>query len=445
MRFSRHSLFISIFVALLLQTGVSQALGLLDAYEAALENDPVYRSAIHENEAGQEEKAIGLSGLLPNLSFTRTQSKNTGNQTFGNQPETSLNFDSKVSTLSLRQPILNLEAVAGYRQGAAQANSSQARFTGHSQQLIVRLVEAYVEVLLAQDRLMLSQTQQDTLEERKKVNEKMLQKGEGTITDVLETQSQYALAQAEVIEAQDEYNVARLRLAAIVGNQDIVQLDRLSADFQINALQLVDYESWEELALNRNAELVTQRYAVTSSKEEINKSRSGHMPRLDLVASLSRNNSASFITANRDADIASIGIEINVPLYAGGRVNAVTRQSVANRARAEADLNAMTDDVLVELRRQYQLTLSSVKRIESLELAVESARLLVQATEKSIQGGIRINLDLLDAQQQLFSAQGELSQARYNYLLAYLRLKLAAGDLVLDDLQRIAAYFNPTR
>jgi outer membrane protein, type I secretion system len=450
MEFSRHYFIISILTVLLLQTGVSQALGLLDAYEAALENDPVYRSAIHENEAGQQEKAIGLSGLLPNLSFTRTQSKNTGNQTItnpadGSRLDTSLNFDSKVSTLSLRQPILNLEATAGYRQGAAQANSSRARFAGQSQQLIVRLVEAYVEALLAQDRLTLSQTQQDTLEERKKVNEQMLQKGEGTITDVLETQSQHALSQAEVIEAQDEYNVARLRLAAIVGNQDIVQLDRLSADFQINALQLVDYESWEELALNRNAELVTQRYAVTSSKEEINKSRSGHMPRLDLVASLSRNNSASFITANRNADIASIGIEINVPLYAGGRVNAVTRQSVANRARAEADLNAMTDDVLVELRRQYQLTLSSVKRIESLELAVESARLLVQATEKSIQGGIRINLDLLDAQQQLFSAQGELSQARYNYLLAYLRLKLAAGDLVLDDLQRIAAYFNPTR
>lgn len=444
MRPSRHSFFISILMVLLLQTSGSQAIGLLDAYEAALENDPVYRSAIHENEAGQQEKAIGLSGLLPNLSFTHVRSKNTGNQTLGPSPRESLNFDSRVTTLSLRQPILNLEAVAGYRQGAAQANSSQARFTGHSQQLIVRLVEAYVETLLAQDRLILAQTQQDTLEERKKVNEQMLQKGEGTITDVLETQSQYALSQAEAIEAQDEYNVARLRLAAIVGNQDIVQLDRLSADFQINALQLVDYESWEELALNRNAELVTQRYAVTSSKEEINRSRSGHMPRLDLVASLSKNDAASFVTANRNANVASIGIEVNVPLYAGGRVNAVTRQSVANRARAEADLNTMTDSVLVELRSQYQLTLSSVKRIESLELAVESARLLVQATEKSIQGGIRINLDLLDAQQQLFSAQGELSQARYNYLLAYLRLKLAAGDLVLDDLQRIATYFNPT-
>lgn len=442
MRFSRRSVLISILTIWLLPASGSHALGLLDAYAAALENDPVYRAAIHENEAGQEEKAIGLAGLLPNLSFTHTQSKNTGRQKFDLGPETPLDFDSQVSTLSLRQPILDLEAVAGYRQGAAQANSSQARFTGHSQQLIVRLVEAYFEVLLAEDRLILAQTQQKTLEERKKVNEKMLQKGEGTVTDVLETQSQHALAQAEAIEAQDEYEVARLRLAAIVGNRDIERLDRLSADFQVDYIQMIDYESWEELALNRNAELVTQRYAVASSKEEINRSRSGHMPRLDLVASLSRNNSASFITANRNADIASIGIEVNVPIYAGGRVNAVTRQSVANHARAEEDLNTMIDNVLVELRRQYQLTLSSVRRIESLELAVESAKLLVQATEKSIKGGIRINLDLLDAQQQLFSAKWELSEARYNYLLAHLRLKLAAGDLVLDDLQRIAAYFN---
>ena len=432
----------TITILFVLQANGSQAFGLLDAYEAALENDPVYRSAIHENEAGQQEEAIGRSGLLPNLSFTHTQSKNTGTQTFSPGPKTSLNFDSQVSTLSLRQPILNLEAVAGYRQGAARANSSQAKFNGHSQQLIVRLVEAYVETLLAQDRLMLAEAQQDTLEERKKVNERMLQKGEGTITDVLETQSQYALAQAGVIEAQDEHEVARLRLAAIIGNSDILQLDRLSADFSINDLKMVDYESWQELALNRNAELVTQRHTITSSKEEIKKSRSGHMPRLDLVASLSRNNSASFITANRDADIASIGIEVNVPLYAGGRVNAVTRQSVANHARAEEELNTMIDSVLVELRQQYQLTLSSVKRIESLELAVESANLLVQATEKSIKGGIRINLDLLDAQQQLFTTKGELSQARYNYLLAYLRLKLAAGDLVLNDLQKVATYFN---
>lgn len=446
MCFLRHSLFISVFIVLWLPASGSQALGLLEAYEAALENDPVFRSAIHENEAGQQEKAIGLAGLLPDLSITHTQNKSTGTRNIsgdGLPIDRSFNFDSEVSTLSLRQPILNLEAVAGYRQGAARANSSRARFTGENQRLIVRLVEAYVETLLAQDRLKLAEAQQSTLEERKKVNEQMLQKGEGTVTDVLETSSRYALAQAEFIEAQDEYQVARLTLAAMLGNQDFNRLDRLSDDFDVNVLQLSDYESLQELALSSNAELVSQRHLITSSKEEIKRNRSGHMPRLDLVASLSRNKSASFVTFNQEVNLASIGIEVNLPLYAGGRVNALTNQSIANRARAESELDAMTDNVLVELRRQYQLILSSIKRIESLELAVESARLLVQATEKSIQGGIRINLDLLDAQEQLFSAQGELSQARYNYLLAYLRLKLAAGDLALNDLQKIAGYFSP--
>ncbi len=424
----------------LLPAGQLHALSLLEAYESALENDPIYRSAVHENEAGEQAKAVGLAGLLPNLSITHAQSKNTGTQKFAGAGTTPLNFDSKVSTLSLRQPLLNMEAVAGYKQGVADSNSSRARFTGHSQQLIVRLVEAYVAVLLAQDNVYLVEAQSETLKERKQVNEQMLAQGEGTVTDVLETQSQYALVQARVIEAYDEQAGAQMELAAIVG-REITHLQSLSKATKIRVLPISDYDSLQELALNRNAELVMQRHTVISSKEEINMRRAGHAPRVELVASLSRNKSASFVTANRDVNLASIGVEVNIPIYAGGRVNAVTSQAVANHARAESDLNAITNGVLLELRRQYNLLLSSIKRIESLELAVASADLLVKATEKSILGGVRINLDLLDAQQQLFLAQGELSLARYNYLLAYLRLKLASGTLILEDLQNIADNF----
>ncbi len=446
MSFNHNRIFIPILVVLLLQTSYVQALGLLDAYEAALRNDPIFRAAIHENEAGQEEAAIGLSGLLPNLSIRHSQSKNTGTREISSVPGGAqpLNFDSQVSTLSLRQPLLNMEAVASYRQGNARANSSRAKFTGHSQQLVVRLVEAYVETLLAQKRLKLTEAQHDALEELKRVNEHMLQKGEGTTTDVLETQSKFALAQAQVIEAQDEWEVAQLNLAAIVGEQ-VTQLDRLSDTFQIQAIQLPDYDSWQALALSSNAELVTQRHTVISGKEEIRKSLSGHAPSVDLVASLSKNKAASFVTANQDVNLASVGIEVNVPLFAGGRVNAITNQAQANHARAEADLDAMTNAVLIELRKQYQLVSSSVRRIKSLELAVDSAQLLVQATKKSILGGVRINLDLLEAQQQLFTAQRDLAEARYNYLLAYLRLQLAAGTLVLDDLQKIAQFFIPNK
>ena len=425
---------------LLLLTGQVHALSLLDAYESAIENDPTFRAAVHENEAGQQEKEIGLAGLLPNLSITHTQSKNTGTQQFSGASTQSLNFNSEVSTLALRQPIINMEAVASYRQGISHAKTSDARFTGHSQLLMLRLVEAYIETLLAQDNLKLIEAQRDTFEERKRINEQMLERGEGTTTDVLETQSKYALAQAQVIEAIDELEVSRMKLSAIVG-RDTGQLSRLSNNFQIQALHILPYDSWQTLALDQNAELLTQRHTVVTGKEEIRKSHSGHAPRVDLVASVSRNKAASFITPDRDVRLATIGVEVNIPLYAGGRVNATTSQARANLARTEADLDAMIDKILVELRKQYKLVSSSARRIESLEFAVESAELLVHATRKSIQGGIRINLDLLDAQQQLFSVQGDLAQARYNYLLAYLRLKQAAGTLALEDLQNIATYF----
>jgi len=421
------------------------AMSLLDAYEAALQHDPTYRSAYHENEAGQQAEAIGLASLLPNLSITHTQNKSSGTITGKTQTGQSVSdvvtFDSQISSLTLRQPLINLEAVASYRIGKAQANSSRAKFTGRSQQLIVRLVEAYVETLLAQDHVKLAEAQLTSLEELKRVNERMLIKGEGTTTDVLETQSKHAIAQARVIEANDELEGAQLKLEAIIG-QKINQLDRLSDAFNTRAIQLQDYDNWYALALERNAELMTQRHAVTSGKEEIRKSFAGHTPRVDLVASLSKNNRGSFITRNQDAELGTIGVEVNFPLYAGGRVNALTAQAKANHARAEADLDAVTDKVLVELKKQYNLLKSGIKKIESLELAVKSAELLVDATEKSIRGGIRINLNLLDAQQQLYTAQRDLSRARFDYLLAYLRLQLAAGTLALNDLRNIASYFK---
>jgi len=426
-------------VILLLQSGNSFAMGLLEAYEEALHSDPLFRSAVHENEAGQQSAEIGRAGLLPNLSITHSQGINRGtiNQDGRSFP---LDFNNEVTALTLRQPLLNLEALASYRQGVTQANSSQARFSNQSHQLILRLAEAYFDALLARDRLALASAQRDALAELRQVNENMLKHGEGTKTDVLETHSRYSLAQAQVIEAQNEWEAAQLALSAITG-KSVTRLDSLKKIFEVQPLQPPDFESWKEIALASNTELVAQRYEVDSSREEVTKSRSGHAPRVDLVASLSRNNAASFVSADRNVRLASVGVEVSIPLYAGGRVNAITKQASANQAKKEADLDAMTEKILLDLRKQYQLLQSSVLRIDSLEIAVESAQLLIEATEKSIYGGIRINLDLLDAQKQLYSAQVDLAEARYSYLLAFLRLRYAAGTLELDNLRKIASYF----
>ena len=443
--FRRKFIALTCVILLSQQASTAHAMSLLDAYEAALEHDPTFRSAYHENEAGQQAEAIGLASLLPNLTVTHNQSRSAGTITglnnLGQSVPDHTHFDSQISSLTLRQPLINLEAVANYRIGKAQAESSRAKFSGRSQQLVVRLVEAYVETLLAQDHVKLAETQLVSLDELKRVNERMLLKGEGTTTDVLETQSKHAIAQAKVIEAHDELETARLKLEAITGLKT-QKLARLSDMFSSRSIQLQDFDDWHTLALERNAEVVTQRHTVVSGKEEIKKSYAGHAPRVDLVASLSKNNRGSFITRNQDAELGTVGIEVNFPLYTGGRVTAMTAQAKANHAKAEADLDAITDKVIVELRKQYNLLQSGIKRIESLQLAVKSAELLIDATEKSIRGGIRINLNLLDAQQQLHTARRDLTEARYNYLLAYLRLQLAAGTLVLEDLRNVSSYFT---
>jgi protease secretion system outer membrane protein len=166
------------------------------------------------------------------------------------------------------------------------------------------------------------------------------------------------------------------------------------------------------------------------------------MPRLDFVANYARGSSDTLNTINQDSTVRSLGIQLNVPIYAGGAVSASTRQAQAGELRAKAELEAKKDKILLDLRKEYDSTASSVTRIEALVKATESARLLMTATTQSIKGGVRINLDLLAAQEQLYTAQRDLAQARYTYLVGLLRLRAAAGTLSADDVEEIAAYFR---
>lgn len=432
-------------VLLLLQSTAAAAIGLQEAYELALKNDPQFRAALHERDAGKEAEAIGRAGLLPTLSASYGRNKNTGDvtsQNFLGQPVTSpRDYTSETAVVSLRQPVFNLESLARYRQGQAQANFSDAQFSGRARDLLLRLVSAYVQVLYAQDQLSLITAQRDTFLEQKQVNDRMFLKGEGTRTEMLETQSKLDLAEAQLIEARDNQVNALSALSAIVG-KEVQHLDGLAESFRIAPLQPGSFEEWKKLALEYNAEISAQRYAIESAKEEINKNRAGHMPRLDMVASINKSSSESLATFNQESNVRSVGLQLNVPLYSGGYVSAVTRQAVANHERAKAELDAKTDKVLLELRKQYAVASSSVAKVDALVKAVDSAQLLVRATQQSVKGGIRINLDVLNAQQQMYMARRDLAQAKYSYLLSYLYLKNAAGTLAIEDLNSIASYFN---
>jgi outer membrane protein, protease secretion system len=434
--------------AMMLQAGQASAISLLQAYDAALQNDPTYRSAIHDNEAGQQYKALGRSSLLPNVSASYATSKNrydiTAPNFLGQETTTHPANTSKSGGVSLRQSLFNLDGVARYYQGIAQTNYSDAQFSARGQDLVLRVVGAYADAQYAEEQLVLVTAQRDAYAEQMRVNERMFQKGEGTRTDMLETRARYELAEAQVLEAQDNLTTARNTLAGIVG-QDVNQLDPLSDNFQVKPMEPTDFNAWKALAIERNPEIVAQRYAVEAARQEINKNRAGHAPRLDFIAGYSKNSSETINTLNQDSTVRSVGVQLNIPLYSGGYVNAATTQAVANHEKAKSDLDVRTTQVLVELRKQYSLVLSSATRIDALVKSVNSANLLIEATKQSIKGGVRINLDLLNAQQQFYATRRDLVQARYNYLLSYLRLRNAAGTLGAEDLNAVAGYFVVAR
>ena len=426
--------------ALLAAPLAASALDLVQAYEAARQNDPAFRAAFYDSESGKEYKNLGRAGLLPQVSANYNVSRNIADitqGTFQNHPK----YVSRVAVMQLRQPLLNLDSIARYKQGVAQTSYSAAVFDVQQQDLILRLIAAYVDALFADEQLSLSRAQRDTLVEQRKVNDRLFEKGEGTRTDMLETQAKLDLAEAQLVEAIDNQINARTALAAIVGIE-VTGVGRLKPQFPLLPLPEGGLEYWNKLALENNPDVRSQQQAIEAARQELNKARAGHAPRVDFVASYSKNTSESITTFNQESTVRSLGVQLTVPLYSGGAVSAQSRQAAANVEKSRADLDGKTSKALTEVRKQHAIVVSSVARINALAKAESSGQLLMTATEKSIAGGVRINLDLLNAQQQLFATKRDLAQARYNYLLATVRLHAAAGVLDSDDVRTVANYFE---
>ncbi|UGQ45470.1 TolC family outer membrane protein [Massilia endophytica] len=432
-------------VLALSHAGSASAIGLMQAYQTALKNDPTYRVAQAEYEAGLEYKNIGRAGLLPNLSANYAASKVRadveGRDILNRETLTHPKYVSRVGNVQLRQTLINFDALARYKQGKAQTEVASHQFDAQGQELALRVTSAYIDALFSNEQLKLATAQRETLREQRKVNDRLFQKGEGTKTDMLETQAKLDIAEAEVLEAQDALRTNLATLSGIVG-EEVTSLDELVPEFRMQPVKYGSFEEWLKSALDNNPELEAQRSAIEVAHQEVNKSRAGHTPKLDFVATYSKNDSETLNTYTQDSTQRSVGIQLTVPLYSGGYVNAVTRQAVAGQERARAELQARIDKITVELRKQYGTVMSSVQRLQALDKAVESSKLLVKATQQSILGGVRINLDLLNAQQQLYTNQRDLARARYNYLVSGLRLRAAAGMLTFDDVREVASYFR---
>ena len=431
-----------------LWAGNAQALGPFQVYEQALRNDPEFLAALQERDAGQESRTIGRAGLLPKLSYNYNKGRNNSRATYLNERGNShedRNYNSYGSTFTVQQPLIDYEAYANYRKGVAQALFADETFRSKSQELLVRVLTHYTQALFAQDQIDNARAKKNAYEQQFQQNEQLFRQGEGTRTDILEAESRYELATAEQLQAQDEQDAALRELGALIGvaTVNIDELTPLPASFSALPLQPASFSSWHTMALESNPLLASQREALEVARYEVERNRAGHLPKLNAYASVRKMESESGNTYNQRYDTNTIGIEISLPLYAGGGVAASVRQANSNLARVEYELEGKTRETLIELRRQFNACQSGVSKLRAYQKALVSAEALVVSTRQSILGGERVNLDALNAEQQLYSTRRDLAQARYDYLLAWTKLHFYAGTLGEQDLARVDEAFVP--
>ncbi|MEE4409343.1 MULTISPECIES: TolC family outer membrane protein [unclassified Serratia (in: enterobacteria)] len=433
------------------------SIGILDAYSLALEKDPTFRAAIKEKEAGDENENIGRAGLLPKVSGNYQNSprnwqtqKYPARDIFDNVSEVTQRrqYRSYSSSITLTQPLFDYEAYARYKAGVAQTLMSDERYRSKFLDLAVRVISAYVEVAYSKDQIALASAQKAAYKEQLALNDRLMGAGEGTITDVSETQARYSLAEAQEIEARDALDAAQRELEVIIG-VPLNQLDELQTlrpgKFQVAPLIPSRFEEWQKIALENNPMLAASRHGVDAAKYDVERNRAGFMPQVQLYASHSENDSSSDNTVNQKYRTDSIGVQVSVPIYAGGGVSASTRQAAARYGQAMYEMDAQTGTTLNDLRKQFNLCISSRAKLAAYELAVKSATTQVTATRQSVLAGQRVNVDVLNAEQQLYSAQKDLASAKYTYIKAWITLLSDSGTLDEHDVKRVAQYFAMAR
>lgn len=436
-------------VAMALGCGQASAIDLYESYDLALANDPTFRAALKELEAGLANETIGRSALFPKVNASYYGAANRATQwgsAYSGGPNTTNNFQypSNYYGAFLNQPLFSLDALARWKQGSAQANAARTKFVLSSQQLLIRVLQTYLVALNALDQLEFQEAERNAFREQAIVNKRLHQKGQASITDVLEAESAYQQSEARVVEAQNALDYARRQLVDVTKapEADVKKLARLTDRFRVLQLSPVSFDDWAHKALEANQELATMNSQVEVARQEYRKNDAAHYPTVSLVVGATSQSSNTVVSIAQTTNQNYVGFQVNLPIFNGGEIAGRSRQAYASFEKTSADRDVTQDKVLTELRKQYDVVQTSARKIEALTKAVESSSLLVKSTKAGIKGGEKINLDALVADKALFSSRRDLALAKYNYLISYLQLHQLGGTVTVEDYNKIASFFE---
>ena len=422
---------------LLAASGWAQAADLLETFHAAQANDPVFAAARATQQAGQEKLSQGRSLLLPSINLNANTTFNNQNakyQGFLSPASGDYNYNSNGYGLTLVQPLFRQQNWQAYSESELQAAQAAIQLKIAEQDLILRTAQAYFDVLIAQDSVGLAEAQKTSISEQLEQAKRNFDVGSATITDTLEAQARFDLTGAQQIAAQNNLEIKRSALQQLI-NAMPKDLKPLGKEFKLEAPQPADMDKWVETAQSGNLQLAIAQASAEIADKEVARNRGGHYPTVDLVANYS-NNSTGGVMAN-DTTSRSVGVQLNMPLFQGGAVNSKWREAEANRERARQELENARRNVAQLTRQAYLGVVSGIAQVQALQQALASSVSVLDASKLGHEVGVRTNLDVLNAQQQLYSTQRDLYQAQYNYLVSELQLKAAVGSLGEDDLSKV--------
>jgi outer membrane protein len=425
--------------------GAAYCADLLEVYRQARTSDAVYAAARATWAAAQERIPQARAGLLPLASLSASAQYNDRSTRFRDSsvPRSNAEFGSTGFTLSVTQPIYRRQSTVAYAQALTQVEQADAQLALAAQDLILRVSQAYFDVLLAQDSVAFAEAQKTAIGQQLEQAKRNFEVGTATITDTHEAQARYDLTTAQEIAARNDLELRRRALEQVIGRA-APPLAALGAQFTLKLPDPARMEPWVELALKSNLQVRVSQSGLTFATQEIARNRGAHYPTIDAFATASESGSGATSTTGLATDTRSavIGLQLSLPLYQGGAINSRVRESIAIEDRARQDLENARRAAEFSARQAFLGITSGTAQVRALEAALVSTESQLSSTRLGQEVGVRTQVDVLNAQQLLFSARRDLAQSKYNYVLSLLRLEAAIGELTEDDLVAVNQWLD---
>jgi outer membrane protein len=437
-------------IAILIAIGIVAPWSLASAedlnqiYHDAVANDPVLGSARATWEATQEVVPQARSALLPLVNLQGNANEQDYYEKLKSDPTVIFRerYPQYSYTVSASQPLYRPQNNIALSEARQQVGQGDYILASAQQDLIIRTIQAYLDVLLARFNIELTQSQKAAVSENLAQAKRNFEVGTATITDTNDAQAKYDQIVAQEIQAQNDLDNKVAALRAIIGRQP-KELKPFNRKFQPELPVPNALEPWIQKAIDENYQVRIAQANLDIATLEVDRQRAGHYPTLDLVASFNQGYAGAAASASltgafaNDSRLGIVGVQLNVPIYQGGLINSRVRQAISNQEKARQDLETARRSAQLLAQTSFSGVTSGVAQVKAFEQALNSAQVSYDSNKLGLEVGVRTNLDVLNQQQQVFQTRFNLAQSYYNFVMNALRLKQAVGTLNDTDVEQV--------